>query len=83
MTADNVDYLPIWKKGSTAEEFLMEVAAIARKHPERFGRIAVIYEQTLEDGSTKVDYQCKNTTTTELMGVIELAKDQIIRNTRA
>ena len=82
MKPDNVDYLPIWKKGSTPEEFLMEISAIARKYPERFGRIAVIYEETKENGNTQIDYQCKNTTTTELLGIIELAKDRIIRNTR-
>ena len=47
---DNVDFLPIWKKGSTAEEWLFELAAVARKYPERWARVVVVFEKLNEAG---------------------------------
>ena len=49
-----VDYLPIWKRDAIAEERFLELAQIAHKHPERFGKIAVVYEETLSNKNTKI-----------------------------
>lgn len=80
---DNVDYLPIFKKGSTAEEFFYEIAMIARKYPRRFSKFALVYEETLPNGNTLVrqlSYEC---TTNELIGLLELGKQRVIDETRA
>ncbi len=75
--ADNVDYLPIWKKGSTAEEWLLEIAAVARKRPERFGKAVIVFEETLPNGNTRYDYYCRNTNTIELVGLLEFGKIKV------
>lgn len=78
---DNVDYLPVWKKNASPEERLLEVAAIARKHPERFSKMAIIYQEDTGDG-TKTRYTCGvDITTTELVGLIELGKLEVMRET--
>lgn len=78
---DNLDYLPIWKKGATAEEFLQELAMIARKHPERFGKLVLVSEETLPSGETKVAYFTRQVSTTEVLGLLELGKMEILRYT--
>jgi len=75
--SDNVDYLPVWKKNNTAEERFLELAMIARKHPERFNRICVIYEENKGDDTTVTDYTLHNCSTLELLGLIEIAKQEI------
>lgn len=80
MTA-SVDFLPIWKKGSTAEEWLQEVAAIARKKPEKFAKVVIVAEETRPDGCTSYDYYCRNTSTTEVLGMLELGKDAVLNAT--
>ena len=42
MTA-SIDYLPIWKKGAPIHERLMEIAEIARKHPDYFDKWCLVY----------------------------------------
>lgn len=78
---ENVAYLPLWKKGATPEERLMEVAAIARNHPERFSKLAVIYiEDTGKSDVTR--YACNGVTTLELLGLLELAREEVLDVTR-
>jgi len=71
MTA-SIDYLPIWKKDATAEEWLLQVAAIARKHPERFDKVVLIYESRDLPGTTasEIRYACNNVNTDELLGIL-------------
>ncbi len=80
---DNVDYLPVWKKTESAEERFMELAMIARKHPERFGKIVVLYEETQPSTLTKVRYISLNCTTNELIGILEIGKMQVYADTSA
>lgn len=72
-----IDYLPIWKKDATACERLQEVASIARKHPERFTRLLIAYEETLEDGRTITRYAVNGVDTTTLLGMIEQVKEEV------
>ena len=72
----NVDFLPVWKAGATPYERLMEVAAIAMKHPERFDRMIIAYTEDSGTG-TKTRYACNNLTTLELFGLIELLKQEV------
>lgn len=77
---DNVDYLPIWKKNATAEEKLMELAIMARKNPECFTQLMVIYQEENEHGF-KTRYACDSQSSSiEMLGLIELGKAQLLRN---
>lgn len=73
-----IDYLPIWKKNATAAERFDELAMIARKHPERFNKIAVVYEEILPNGNTKSRSTSTNCSTTELVGILTIAIKDII-----
>ena len=42
MESNNVSYLPVWKAGATAEEFLLELAVMARVDPSRFASLIVV-----------------------------------------
>ena len=77
MSEDNISYLPVWKKDSTPEEFLQEVALIARKYPDRFTRIGIAFDETLPNGNTVTHYHCYNVSTTELIGLFECAKMRV------
>lgn len=85
MKPDNVEYLPIWKSEATAEERFNELAMIARKHPERFKRVVVIFEEQLplESGRTYPDTITRYVTTgccaTMALGVIEAGKQKLLR----
>ncbi len=82
-TVSNVDYLPIWKKDATPEEFLMEIAIMARVHPVWFDKLVLAYEsEPTKDGYSKTRYQCRNCTTTELLGLVESAKEEVHVRTR-
>jgi len=78
MTA-SIDYLPIWKKNATGEERLQEIALVAGKFPERFGKMIIVYQETLPNGNTKVRYICgEGTTTNDTIAILESAKVQLI-----
>jgi len=79
---DNVEYLDVWKQNASAEDRFLELAMIARKHPERFGKIAVVYEETKADGRTHVRYISNGCSTNELIAILEIAKVQLIEDTR-
>jgi uncharacterized protein YeaO (DUF488 family) len=77
---DNVDYLPIWKKGASPSDRLEELALIARKHPERFAQFAVVYVETLRPkdeqlaGRIMVRTWEHGCSITEAVGLYELGK---------
>lgn len=77
-----VDYLPVWKKNSTPEEWFMELASIARRHPERFGKVVVVFEEMTERGAAKYGYHCRNCKTLELLGLLVAGKDAVDDYTR-
>lgn len=76
-----IDYLPIWKKDATPAERFSELEAMAMKYPERFAKIAVVYEETLPNGCTVIRQASNACSTTELIGLLELGKIQVIRDT--
>lgn len=73
-----VDHLPVWKADSTPGEWLAEIAAIAYGHPERFGKMVVIMEETVALGRTKQRRYIRNATINEILGIMEIAKSEII-----
>lgn len=84
---DNVSLLPVWKKGMTAEEFFNDMALFARKHPEMFGRIAIVYDELRRDevgelNRTITRYASHNANTTELIGMLEIGKVRVIDFTK-
>lgn len=74
----SIDYLPIWKKDATACERLQELAEVARKYPERFGKFALGYIETLPNGNTKIRTFTHGCSTVESVGVFEIAKNDLI-----
>jgi hypothetical protein len=78
---NNVDYLPIWKFGATPEERLSEIAAIARKHPERFSKMVFLYVEELPDGFTISRRHAFNASTYELLGILQEAAHNILERT--
>lgn len=82
MTANNVALLPVWKKDATAEEWFYEMAMLARQYPERFKRAVIVYDEEKPNGNTLTRYACRNTSTTELLGLLEIGKQEVLDYTR-
>ena len=77
----SIDYLPIWKKDATPFERLSEYAEIARKYPERFQQMLLVYGESTPNGDV-TRYACHGCTTNELLGLLEQAKYEIHTQTR-
>ena len=72
---DNVDFLPVWKKDSTAEEWLSEIQSIARKYPKRFEKVAMVAVEKRENGNLKTRIFSRGCNTLELLGIFENGKN--------
>ena len=81
MTA-TVDYLPIWKRKATAAERFNELAAVAAKHPERFSKVAIIYEEKLPDDRTVVRQISSGCNTTEVLGLLHLGQVKVLEDAK-
>jgi hypothetical protein len=81
MPNDNLTILPVWKKGASAEEFFHDMSMIARKYPGRFEKMALVYAETLSNGNTSTSYYQHGCNTTELVGLLEIGKVQVIEFT--
>jgi hypothetical protein len=75
--SNNVEYLPIWKNNATAAERFDELAMIARKHPERFAKMVVVYIEVKEE-STCTRQISAGCTTHEQIGVLAAAQFDLI-----
>ena len=75
---DNVSYLPVWKKGATAEERFLELAMMARQNPDRFSKVAVIWSYENEEKAMMATrYVSSDMTTMELLGLLELGRQEV------
>jgi len=75
----NVQNLPVWKKNATAEERLCEFAQVARRHPEAFSRMILVYVEDLPSGRTITRTLCdEKTTTFEALGILQTATDELL-----
>lgn len=74
ITMNNVKVLPIWKKHSTADEWLMEIAAMARDHPERFTKAVIVIQETKDDGVMVHRYYDRGVQLLERIGLLEVGK---------
>lgn len=82
MPKDNMSYLPIWKEGATAEERFFELSMMARKNPERFKKVVVVFEETRPNGCTVLRYMSDHLTTNELLGIFVVAQTKVLEDTR-
>jgi hypothetical protein len=80
VTADNVEYLPLWKKDATPEEFFYECAMVARKHPDWAMKILVCaYEETPDGKGFKTRlWRHKTTGILETLGLLDECKMRYI-----
>lgn len=76
---DNLSTLPIWKKDATAYERLSELALLAREKPERFLSFVIVYQQTLPNGNWKIRIMEHQGDLASRLGLLELGKDELIR----
>lgn len=74
----NLHILPVWKKGITAEEWFQDLALQARQYPERFQKMVLVYQVTKEDGRILTRYYCSALGTTELIGLLEIGKQEVL-----
>ena len=74
----NVTALPIWKQNATAAERFDELAQLAREHPERFERFAVVYIENLPTGSFKYRTIHNSDRLAEVIGLFEIGKRDVI-----
>lgn len=73
-----IDYLPVWKRGATPEERFLELAAIAKAHPERFAKMLTVWVEYLDDGEHfKVQYLSDNLETLELLGLLTMTIEEV------
>lgn len=71
--------LPIWKKDATAYERLSELALLAKAKPERFEQFVIIYLETTKEGRWRTRTMEHGGNLTSRLGLIDLGKDQLIR----
>lgn len=74
MTA-SIATLPVWKKNTSAAEWLEELAAMAREHPERWERCVVVHVELKNDMPWKTRNYSRNiVTNSEILSTLETAK---------
>ena len=70
--------LPVWKAGLTAEEWFQDMALQARKHPDRFQKMILVYSITKPNGNIETHYYCYNAATDALIGMLEIGKQEVL-----
>lgn len=69
--------LPVWKRGSTAAEWLEELAGLAREHPERWARVVVVFEEA--DAADIRWHQRNYASNTDVMGTLQWAALEVFK----
>ena len=67
-----ISTLPIWKKDASAYDRLSELALLAKEHPERFEKFAIVYMETLKTGRWRFRVMNFNTHLIETIGMFQL-----------
>lgn len=83
MSADNVATLPIWKKDASAYERLSELALLAREKPERFEAFVIVYRETKSSGRWKIRTMEHGGLLDSRLGLLELGKNELMRDSEA
>lgn len=74
----NIIPMPVWKEGATPAERLEEVVHMAREHPERYGKMVLLFNEQLPSGAIRTRYVTHNLNTLEAIGVLEIGKQIIL-----
>ena len=77
----NVEIFPVWNTKASAADRLRELAVMADKHPERFDRMMIGYQGTDPTGRYTINYALSNCNTIELLGLLELVRNEIFKVT--
>lgn len=75
---ENVEMFPEWNKRVSAADRLREIALMADKNPEHFDRLVVGWQGMTEKGQLRVRYSLAGCDTIDLLGLIELVKDELL-----
>jgi hypothetical protein len=75
----SISVLPIWKKDSSAVEWLQELASMAMEHPERFERAVIVIQEVMDEGTSTKNrrYSRGLEWASQELAVLELAKLEI------
>lgn len=76
--SDNLFMLPSWKLNATAEDRFLELAVMARQHPERFNRLLVVWDYDAPENKTVTRYVSAGCQTIELLGLLRVAEKRIL-----
>ena len=79
MSADVIP-IPVWKEGATAAEWLEEVASVARRFPEKFKRVAILYVEDKETTDV-LHYYHHNLDTLQFHGLLMAVNMRLDRDT--
>ena len=82
MTTADVIPIPVWKEGATAAEWLEEVASVARRHPEKFKRVAILHIESRPTIDV-IHYYVHNLNTLEFHGLLASSSMLLDRDTVA
>ena len=77
---ESLSIFPRWKKDATPAERFSELEGVALKHPERFSRIALVYQEILPDKREVVRQISVGCTTNEVLGLLEQGKIQVMKD---
>ena len=78
----SIHTIDVWKKNSTAAEWLGELASMALANPEKWARVVVIFEKVNADGAPIETRQFAHgiAHNTDIMGTIETAKLELFEH---
>lgn len=78
----SISTLPVWKKGSSASEWLAELSALALENPEKWRRVVVIFEKTNAENMPIETRQFSwgIPSNTDILGTIETAKLELFEH---
>ncbi len=71
-----VESIPVWKRGATPQERLLELAQFAAENPGMFEKFVILYMQD-EEGTFCVRSMRHNCSLVEGMGIISVASFDI------
>ena len=79
-----IDYLPVWKKGASVHERLYELAEMARKHPERFDKWLIAYQELRPNGNTLARVLFGDTTmTSDAIALLAVTQHDLMHDSRS
>lgn len=75
--SDTLLILPVWKKGASAEDWFSDMANFARKYPERFRKMVLVYDEDIGNDQSRIGYYCHACSTTEAFGLLAMGQQRV------